>query len=102
MRSVLTFGSSWPLAHLDEMEREKDVEEAIIFGNHNGAVNQQDLLIKLVKDDVTRGFALPLPLDKIASIPGILLAPLNMAQSTINKWGENIPKDRLTHDQSWK
>ncbi len=53
MRSVLTFGSSWPLAPLDEMEREKDVEEAIIFGNHKGAVKQQDLLIKLVKDYVT-------------------------------------------------
>jgi hypothetical protein len=56
-----------------------------------------------VKDDMTRGFALPLPLNKIALIPGILLAPLNIqAQSTINKWGEIIPKDRLTHDQSWK
>jgi hypothetical protein len=102
-RSVLTFGSSWPLAPLDEMEREKDVEEAIIFGNHKGTVKQQDLLIKLVKDDVTQGFALPLPLNKIASIPGVLLAPLNIqAQSTINERGENIPKDRLTHDQSWK
>ncbi len=78
MRSVLTFRSSWPIAPLDKMEREKDVEEAIIFGNHKGAVKQQDLLIKLVKDNVTRGFALPLPLDKIASIPGILLAPLNI------------------------
>jgi hypothetical protein len=103
MRSVLTFGSSWPLAPLDEMEREKDVEEAIIFGNHKGAVKQQDLLIKLVNDNVTRGFAIPLPLNKIASIPGVLLAPLNIqAQSTINKRGENIPKDRLTHNQSWK
>jgi hypothetical protein len=103
MRSVLTFGSSWPLAPLDKMKREKDVEEAIIFGNHKGAVKQQDLLIKLVKDDVTWGFALPLPLNKIALIPGILLAPLNIqAQSTINKWGEIIPKDRPTHDQSWK
>jgi hypothetical protein len=49
MRSVLIFGSSWPLAPLDKMEREKDVEETIIFGNHKGAVKQQDLLIKLVK-----------------------------------------------------
>jgi hypothetical protein len=85
------------------MEREKNIEEAIIFGNHKGAVMQQDLLIKLVKDDVTRGFALPLPLDNIALIPGILLAPLSIqAQSTINERGENISKDRLTHDQSWK
>jgi hypothetical protein len=103
MRSVLTFGSSWPLAPLDKTEREKDAEEAIIFGNPKGAVKQQDPLIKLVKDDMTQGFALPLPLNKIALIPGVLLAPLNIqAQSTINEWGEIIPKDRLMHDQSWK
>jgi hypothetical protein len=103
MRSVLTFGSSWPLAPLDKTKREKDIEEEIIFGNHKGAVKQHDLLIKLVKDDVTRGFALLLPLYKIVLIPGVLLAPLNIqAQSTINKRGEIIPKDRLTHDQSWK
>jgi hypothetical protein len=102
MKTVLTFGSSWPLAPLDEPEQEKDFQEAIIFGNHKGAVKQQDLLIKL-KDNVTQGFTLLLPLNKIASIPGILLAPLNIqAQSTIYKRGEIIPKDRLTHDQSWK
>jgi hypothetical protein len=52
---------------------------------------------------MTQGFALPLPLNKIASIPGILLAPLSIqAQSKINEQGEIIPKDRLTHNQSWK
>jgi hypothetical protein len=103
MRSVLTFGSSWPIAPLYETEREIDIEEAIIFRNHKGTVKQQDLLIKLMKDNMTQGFALQLPLNKIALIPGILLAPLNIqAQSTINEWGENIPKDRLMHDQSWK
>ncbi len=78
MKTVLTFGSSWPLAPLDEPEREKKFQEVIIFGNHKGAVKQHDLPIKLVKDDVTRGFALPLPLNKIALIPGILLTPLNI------------------------
>jgi hypothetical protein len=38
MKTVLTFGSSWPLAPLDEPEQEKDVQEAIIFGNHKGAI----------------------------------------------------------------
>jgi hypothetical protein len=36
-------------------------------------------------------------------IPGVLLAPLNIqVQSTISEWGENISKDRLRHNQSWK
>ncbi len=74
MKTVLTFRLSWPLAPLDEPEWEKDIQEAIIFGNHKGTVKQQDLLIKLVMDNLTWGFALPLPLNKIASFPGILLA----------------------------
>jgi hypothetical protein len=50
-----------------------------------------------------RGFALPFPLNKIKKIPGVLLAPLNIQlQKTINERGKIIPKDRLTHDQSWK
>ena len=63
MKQVLTHGSKWPLQPLDEDDRKKDVEEALLFGIHKGAVKQQDLL---VTDNVIRGFALPLPLDKIA------------------------------------
>jgi hypothetical protein len=43
----------------------KDIEDALKFGNHTGANQQQELLLKLVKGNVVRGFALPLPLDKI-------------------------------------
>jgi hypothetical protein len=103
MKRILTHGSKWPLQPLDEENRIKDVEDTLNFGNHKGANKQQELLEKLVTDDVTRGFAIPLPLSKIIQIPGILLAPLNIqAQNTINERGEIIPKNRLTHDQSWK
>jgi hypothetical protein len=103
MKQVLKNGSKWPLQPLDEDDRIKDVEEALVFGNHKGAVKKQDLLVKLVTDNVIQGFALPLPLDKITQIPGVLLTPLNIqAQNTINERGEIIPKNRLPHDQSWK
>ena len=103
MKRILMHGSKWPLQPLDEENRIKDVEDALNFGNHKGANKQQELLEKLVTDDVTRGFAIPLPLSKIIQIPGILLAPLNIqAQNTINERGEIITKNRLTHDQSWK
>ncbi len=102
MKKILTH-RKWPLQPLNEEDRMKDVEDALIFGNHKGANKQQDLLEKLVTDDVTRGFAIPFPLSKIARIPGILLAPLNIqAQNTINERGEIIQKKWLTHDQSWK
>ena len=52
MKQVLKNGSKWPLQPLDEDDRIKDVEEALIFGNHKGTVKQQDLLVKLVTDDV--------------------------------------------------
>jgi hypothetical protein len=55
MKQVLTNESKWPLQPLDKDDRIKDVEEALVFGNHKGAVNQQDLLVKLVTNDVIRG-----------------------------------------------
>jgi hypothetical protein len=103
MKTVLTKGSEWPLLTIDDSEQLKDIDNVLKFGNHKGANQQhQELLLKLVKDDVVRGFALPLPLDKIKKIPGILLAPLNIQlQKTTNECGEIIPKNRLTKDQSW-
>jgi hypothetical protein len=85
MKTVLTFGSSWPLAPLDKPKQEKDVQEAIIFGNHKGAVKQQDLLIKLVKDNVTRGFTLPLPLNKNCVDPRRPSCPSEHPSAKYNK-----------------
>ena len=80
----------------------KDVEEALAFGNHKQAEMNPDLLTSLIVDDVTHGFALPLPLEKISRIRGVLIAPLNIAsQDTIDEQGNSIPKKRLTHDQSY-
>ena len=103
MKQVLTHGSRWPLQPLNKENQIKDIKETFVFGNHNSAIQQQDLLRKLVTDDIVRGFALPLPLDKIVHIPRVLLAPLNIqAQNTINKWGKTTPKNQRTQDQSWK
>ncbi len=101
MRIVLLNGSTWPLSPLGNINRLLDIDNDLAFGNHKGADQQQELLLKLVQDGVDRGFALPLPLDKIKKIPGVLLAPLNIQlQKTINERGKIIPKDRLSHNQS--
>jgi hypothetical protein len=103
MRIVLLNGSTWPLSPLGDINQLLDINDALAFGNHKGADQQPELLLKLVRDDVNRGFALHLPLEKIKKIPGVLFAPLNIQlQKTINERGEIIPKDRLTHNQSWK
>lgn len=101
-KTLLTHGSDWPLTPITKQEREADLEEALAFGNHKEAVKNSPLLKSLIADDVTQGFALPLPLDKLQRIKGVLLAPLNIAsQDTINEFGQIIPKKRLTHDQSY-
>ena len=100
--SLLTHGSDWPLANIDDGSRAKDVSEALEFGNHKRATENPDLLTSLILDDVIHGFTLPLPLHKITRLRGILLSPMNIAtQDTIDGEGNVVPKDRLTHDQSY-
>ncbi len=78
IKTVLSDCSTWPLWPLDDSKQMKDIDSALKLGNHKGAKQQQELLLKLVKDEVNRGFALQLPLDNISLIPGIFFAPLNI------------------------
>jgi hypothetical protein len=103
MKVFLEEGSNWPLAELSERERRDNIEDALTFGNHKGAAQKPELLKKLVGKDVKYGYSLPIPLSSVRSIPGLCMAPMNtMAQNTIDEFGRISPKDRLTHDQSWK
>ena len=103
MSRILTHGSEWPLAPINEECRLADVREALIFGNHKGALMKPDLLLQLMSKDVHFGYCLPLPLAKAEKIPGVLIAPMNIQQqNTINEFGRIIPKDRQTHNQSFK
>jgi hypothetical protein len=52
MKRVLTHGSRWPLQPLSEENQIKDFKDALIFGNHKDTVQQQDLLRKLVTDNI--------------------------------------------------
>jgi hypothetical protein len=85
MKSILSNGSTWPLFPLNDLDRLKDIDYALEFGNHKGAEQQHKLLIKLVNDDVIRGFALPLSFNKIKNVPGVILAPLNIANRSKRK-----------------
>jgi hypothetical protein len=103
MSRILTHSSEWPLEPLNNKCRLADVREALIFGNHKGASMKPDLLLQLMSKDVQFSYCLPLPLAKAEKIPGILIAPMNIQQqNTINEFGRIVPKDRQTHDQSFK
>ena len=80
MREILQHGSIWPLDAATEEERLLDLQAALKFGNHKGANKQTDLLKKLCNADVTHGFAMALPLDKIHLLPGAHIAPMNIIQ----------------------
>ena len=103
MKDLLEEGSIWLLAKLSKEERQKDIEDALAFGNHKGASQKPELLKKLVGKDVKYGYSLLIPISSVRLIPGLCLVPMNiMAQNTIDEFGPIIPKDWLTHDQSWK
>ncbi len=62
----------------------------------------QETIRKLLNDDVTHGFSLPLPVSCLFSIPAASLAPLGVqSQKTIDEDGNIIPKFRMTHDQTF-
>jgi hypothetical protein len=103
MSRILTNGSEWPLKPLDKDSRMANIREALIFGNHKGASMQPDFLWHLMSKDVHFGYCLPLPLATAEKISDILIALMNIQQqNTINEFGRIIPKDRQTHDQSFK
>ena len=103
MEDILTNGSKWPLEEVSEASRTSDLQDALTFGNHKGASKKTDLLLKLIDKDVKYGYSVPIPLESVTRIPGLEMAPMNiMAQNTIGEFGRVVPKDRLTHDQSWK
>ena len=103
LKDILSNGSDWQLEPISEEARQQDLREALDRGNHKGAQRKLDVLIELVSKDVEHGYGLVLPLRKLDSIPGSLLAPMNIAgQNTIDEFGRIIEKDRLTHDQSFE
>jgi hypothetical protein len=94
MKQILIKGSKWPLDKLSKESWQKDLIDALAFGNHKGASAKPELLWRLASKDVKYRYSLPIPLSCVESIPGLLMAPMNIVtQNTINKIGQIIPKD---------
>ena len=101
-RSMIERGVEYKLEDISEEQRIKDMEQAMHRGNHKSAQDQQELLETLVQDDISAGFQLPILVEAFHNIPHAVVFPYDIThQSAINKIGERIPKDRLTHDQSF-
>ena len=101
-KEILTNGATFPLQPISKEERLLDLEFHLSRGNHKSAIKNDEALSKIIDNDISKGYALPLPLDIIKSIPNSSLAPLGcIDQDTINERGECTQKFRMTHDQSF-
>jgi hypothetical protein len=104
MSRALSQGASFPLAELSPEDRNADIQFMLQYGNHKSAKTNSEIVTDLLKEDIERGFALPLPLQAIHSLTHkeISISPLGcQEQDTINELGEIIKKNRLTHDHSF-
>jgi hypothetical protein len=65
-------------------------------------MDHHQVLLEIIKEDVERGFALPLPVETLQHIPHASLAPLGcVKQLTLDAAGNKVIKHRMTHDQSF-
>ena len=71
MKLILKKCSSWPMENLPLQEKLNDLQEALAFGNHKGAASKPKVLRDLVEKDVTFGYGLVLPLDKLERVSGV-------------------------------
>ena len=102
LRRWLVKGAEFPLQPISEDDRVSDLNMALIRGNHKSAKLAIERVQELLHKEVLRGWQLPLPPENLILLPGAIVAPLGLvSQATINERGEIIPKDRITHDQSF-
>jgi hypothetical protein len=98
----ITDGAAFPLRDISDADRLSAVRANLARGNHESAQIHERSLISMLKDEVERGWQLPLPKEAALEIPGCEVAPLGMVvQTTIDEEGEPQRKLRLTHDQSF-
>jgi hypothetical protein len=94
--------AAFPLHDTLDNNRLSAVRENLAQGNHKSAHIHEQSLMSMLKEEVERGWQLPLPKETALEIPGCEVAPLGMVvQTTINKEGDLQWKLRLTHDQSF-
>ena len=100
---ILTHGIDYPAEDLPEKTRIKELTNQLERGNHKSALTTEakPIVDKLVKQDVTFGYALTITKDCITKLKHGELYPLGLQhQITIDEKGTKIPKKRVTHDLS--
>ena len=86
-------GAKSSLREISDTDRLDDVRDNLARGNHKSARGHKAKLITMLKEEVERGWQLPLPRDAALEIKGCEVAPLGMvAQTSIDEKGQTIKK----------
>ena len=78
-------GSHHPLFSISEPDRLRDLHAMLSCGSHKSAKRHETKLIPMLKDEVARGWQLPLPLAAATLIPGAVVGPVGMVHQTSTK-----------------
>jgi hypothetical protein len=88
MEAFLLEGIKWWLVEISKNERQQDLVDTLTFRNHKGALQKTVILKKLITKNVKYGYSLPVSISSAQSIPGLVMAPMNIiAQDKIDKFG---------------
>ena len=103
LKSIISHGVSYPLTAVeDETARRAENDAILEYGNHASGKKNPEALTKVLLKDASRGYSLPITFSCAKSIKHSRISPMGVAhQLGIDAHGDLIPKDRLTHDQSF-
>ena len=65
MEDILANGSKWLFAKISKESRASDLNNALTFGSHKGALTKPDILKKLVSKYVKYSYSIPIPLESV-------------------------------------
>ena len=83
---LISEGAEFPLREISDADRLDNVRDNLARGNHKSARGHEAKLIAMLKDEVERGWQLPLPKEAALEIKGCEVALLGMvAQTSIDE-----------------
>ena len=105
IKSIISQGCNYQLEDdPSEKIRIEDLRAMLDRGNHKSATSEENApaLLKAFDKEVSRGWLLPVTIESLTKIKKLSVIPLGVAtQSSIDEFGNRIPKKRVTHDASF-
>ena len=102
LKDRLLNGVEFPIWQLPEDTRTKDIEAALIRGNHKSANIHHEFLADALSKEINKGWNLLILKEDAKQIPGLELSPLGVTEQIgISSSGNFVEKCRVTHDLSF-